>query len=205
MSSTSSTKRTERADLPATVLVGRVLRPHGVRGEVLVEVLSDVPGRLDRGSSLLPTSEEGEPLAGPAARDLPARLEVVASRPHREAALVRFAGFEDRDRAAALVGVWLAVERERVPPPPEGSFYRFELIGCRCRDGGRELGRVADVVEDGGGLLLIVEEPGEAGEGGARQLPVPFVASFLRRVDVAAGEIDLELPPGLAEACESTS
>ena len=208
MSSTSSTKRTERPDLPATVLVGRVLRPHGVRGEVLVEVLSDVPGRLDRGSSLLPTDEEGAPLAGPAARSLPPRLTVAASRPHREAALVRFAGFEDRDGAAALAGVWLAVERERVPPPPEGSFYRYELVGCRCRDAGRDLGRVVDVIEDGGGLLLIVEAAEEAGEGGGRRprrLPVPFVASFLKRVDVAAGEIDLELPPGLVEACESTS
>jgi 16S rRNA processing protein RimM len=194
--------------------VGRVLRPHGVRGEVLVEVLSDVPGRLDHGSSLLPTDEEGAPLAGPAARSLPPRLEVAASRPHREAALVRFAGFEDRDRAAALTGTWLAVERERVPPPPEGSFYNFELIGCSCRDGGRELGRVVDVVEDGGGLLLIVEEAEEVGgteeadEGRVRRprrLPIPFVASFLKRVDVAAGEIDLELPPGLVEACESTS
>jgi len=185
-----------------------VLRRHGVRGEVLVEVLSDVPGRLDRGSSLLVTDGEGEPLAGAAARDLPSCLTVAAARPHRDAVLVRFAGFEDRERAAALAGIWLAVERERVPPLPEGSFYPFELVGCRCRDGERELGRVVDVVEDGGGLLLIVEEPEGAGEEGARsprRLPIPFVASFLRRIDVAAGEIDLELPPGLAEACESTS
>jgi 16S rRNA processing protein RimM len=210
MSSTSLTKRTEREDLPATVLVGRVLRPHGVRGEMVVEVLSDVPGRLDPGSALLVADEEGVPLAGPAARRLPARLTVASSRPHRGAALVRFAGFEGRDRAAELAGVWLAVERERVPPAPEGSFYRYELIGCRCFDGERDLGRVVDVVEDGGGLLLIVEGEREAGseedgEGRPRQVPVPFVASFLRKVDVAAGEIVLALPPGLVETCESTS
>jgi ribosomal 30S subunit maturation factor RimM len=57
---------------------------------------------------------------------------------------------------------------------------------------------VAEVVEDGGGVMLIVE-----GEG--RRIPVPFVKEFLRRVDVAAGTIDLDLPEGLLETCASTS
>lgn len=212
MSSTSSTKkRTEREDLPPTVLVGRVRKPHGIRGEVTVEVLSDVPGRLDPGSSLLLADGEGEPLG--MRPGLPARVEVVASRPHQGGLLVRFAGVEDRDAAAAFTGVWLAVERSRVPPPPDGSYYRYELIGCRCRDGGREIGRVVDVIEDGGGLLLIVEgkaegrREGTKGETGdeTRQVPIPFVESFIREIDVEAGEIALELPPGLVEACESTS
>ena len=57
---------------------------------------------------------------------------------------------------------------------------------------------MVEVVEDGGGLMLIVE-----GEG--RRVPVPFVKEFLRRVDVAAGEIELALPPGFLEACASRS
>jgi len=57
---------------------------------------------------------------------------------------------------------------------------------------------VVDLLEDGGGLLLIVE--GEEG-----QVPVPFVQSFIREIDVARGTIDLELPPGLLETCASTS
>lgn len=235
MSSKSSKKRTERDDLPATVLVGRVGRPHGVRGEVVVDVLSDVPGRLDPGSSLLPADGEGEPLRPGARPGVPPRLVVAASRPYQGGALVRFEGFGDRgdrNRAAALTGLYLAVERSRVPPPPEGSFYRYELVGCRCRDGARELGRVVDVVEDGGGLLLIVEGPpagaagaGEEPDAGAaggsegprearpgadageetRRVPIPFVERFVREIDVAAGEIVLELPEGLVEACESTS
>ena len=214
MSSTSSTKRTERRDLPATVLVGRVVKPHGVRGEALVEVLSDVPGRLAAGSSLLAADEEGEPLRPGARPGVPPRLVVVASRRHdaagEGAVLVRFEGVADRDAAAALAGVWLAVERSQVPPAPAGSYYRYELVGCRCRDGARELGRVVDVIEDGGGLLLIVEgsleNPAEGREEGPRKrVPIPFVERFLREVDVAAGEIVLELPPGLVEACASTS
>jgi len=190
------------------VLVGRVGRPHGIRGEVVVDVLSDVPGRLDPGSSLLPADGEGEPLRSGARPGVPPQLAVAASRPYQGGALVRFEGFGDRDEAAALTGLYLAVERSRVPPPPEGSFYRYELVGCRCRDGARELGRVVDVVEDGGGLLLIVEAPpaGAAGAGEeTRRVPIPFVERFVREIDVAAGEIVLELPEGLVEACESTS
>jgi 16S rRNA processing protein RimM len=178
----------ERDDLPETVAVGRVLRPHGVRGEVVVALLSDVPDRFKAGSRILGV-REGAPVQP---------LTVVTSRPHKNGAVVRFEGFADPDQAAALRGLDLEVPRASVPKAPSGTYYQFELLGCLCRDGEVELGRVVEVIEDGGGLMLIVE-----GEG--RRVPVPFVKEFLRRVDVAAGEIDLVLPPGLLETCASES
>jgi 16S rRNA processing protein RimM len=181
----------ERDDLPETVAVGRVLRPHGVRGEVVVEVLSDVPGRFQKGSRLLGVRGDG------LARQV-TPLIVATSRPHKTGAVVRFEGFADPDQAAVLRGLDLEVPRSEVPKAPSGTYYQYELLGCRCRDGEGELGRVVEVVEDGGGLMLIV-----AGEG--RRVPVPFVKEFLRRVDVAAGEIDLALPPGFLDVCASES
>jgi 16S rRNA processing protein RimM len=112
--------------------------------------------------------------------------------------VVRFAGAEDRDQAEELRGLWLEIPRSQVPPAEPGTYYQYELVGCLCRVSGEELGRVSEVVEDGGGLLLIVE-----GEG--RRIPVPFVREFLREVDVAGARIDLELPPGLVETCASRS
>ncbi len=178
----------ERADLPETVAVGRVLRPHGVRGEVVVEVLSDVPARFKKGSRVTGLREGAPPLS----------LTVAAGRVHKTGAVVLFEGYGDRDRAAELRGLDLEVPRAEVPKAPRGTYYQFELIGCLCRDQGEELGRVVEVVEDGGGVMLIVE-----GEG--RRVPVPFVKEILRRVDVARGRIDLALPEGLLEACASTS
>lgn len=180
--------RAERADLPETVAVGRVLRPHGVRGEVVVQVLSDVPGRFKAGSRILGV-REGAP---------PTTLTVATSRAHKTGAVVRFEGFEDPDQAGVLRGLDLEVPRAEVPKAPPGTYYEYELLGCLCHNEGEELGRVIEVVEDGGGLMLIVE-----GEG--RRVPVPFVKDFLRRVDVAAGEIELALPPGFLEVCASES
>ena len=168
--------------------MGRVLRPHGVRGEVVVEVLSDVPGRFKKGSRITGV-REGE---------APVPLVVAASRVHKSGAVVRFEGYEDRDRAEELRGLDLEVPRAEVPKARRGTYYQFELLGCLCRNDGEELGRVVEVVEDGGGVMLIVE-----GEG--QRVPVPFVKEFLRKVDVAAGRIDLALPPGLLETCASRS
>lgn len=195
MSSKSSRKIAEgpagdvpRRDLPERVAVGRVLRPHGVRGEVVVEVLSDVPERLAPG---------GEVIAVGSGRSR--RVVVVAShRPHKSGALVRFEGIEDREGAEELRDALLEVDRTQVPAAPPGTYYWYELLGCRVRAGGDDLGEVTDLVEDGGGLLLVVSD-------GERQVPIPFVRSFLKQVDVERGRIELDLPPGLLEACASRS
>ncbi|HSG40323.1 MAG TPA: ribosome maturation factor RimM [Thermoanaerobaculia bacterium] len=179
---------TRRDDLPETVAVGRVLRSHGLKGEVVVEVLSDVPGRYEKGSRVQGVRAGRPPLS----------LVVASSRPQKGGAVVRFEGYEDRDRAEELRGLDLEVPRSEVPKAPEGTYYQFELLGCLCFNEGEALGRVVEVTEDGGGLMLIVE-----GEG--RRVPVPFVREFLREVDVEAGRIDLVLPPGLLEACASGS
>jgi len=178
----------EREDLPETVAVGRVLRPHGVRGEVVVEVLSDVPARFQKGSRVTGVREGAPPLL----------LTVATGRVHKTGAVVRFEGYDDRDRAGELRGLDLEVPRAEVPKARRGTYYQFELLGCLCRDHGEELGRVVEVVEDGGGVMLIVE-----GEG--RRIPVPFVKELLKKVDVARGVIDLKLPEGLLEICASTS
>lgn len=177
-----------RDDLPPTVTVGRVMRPHGLKGELSVLVESEVPGRFDPGSELLAL------VPGKA----PRRVKVASRREFRGGALVTFEGLADRDGAETLRGAVFEVERERVPPPEPGMYYHFQLVGCRCTEAGRDLGKVVDVIEDGGGLLLIVAD-------GERRLPIPFVRSFLREVDVERGRIDLALPEGLIETCASRS
>jgi 16S rRNA processing protein RimM len=177
-----------RRELPATVAVGRLIKAHGIRGEMFAEALSDVPGRLEAGSELIAV------LAGRP----PFRVVIETSRPFRSGALVRLRGYADRDAVEPLRGAWLEVETERVPPAEAGSYYQFQLVGCTCHEKGREIGRVVELEENGGGLLLVLED-------GARRIPVPFVAKFLKEVDVERGIIELDLPEGLLEACASAS
>ncbi|HVS14680.1 MAG TPA: ribosome maturation factor RimM [Thermoanaerobaculia bacterium] len=174
------------ADHPETVMVGRVLRPHGVRGEASVEPSTDRDDRFVAGAELIAERDGGR-----------RRLVVESSRPHKGGLLVRFSGVADRDAAEELRGSALVVPRDRVAPAPAGSYYYFELVGCVVVDAAAgELGRVTDVLEDGGGLLLEV---------GARGPLVPFVRAYLSRVDIDRRRIDVRLPEGLVEACASTS
>ena len=175
--------------LPETVLGGRVVTAHGVQGEVVGEELTDVDGRFDGGREVMLLRADG-------AFD---RETISRVGSYKGRLLVGFVGCDDRDRAESWRGREIHVRREDVPLAPEGEFYYFQLIDCDCRDvEAGNLGRVQSVIEDGGGLLL------EVGRGG-RILLIPFVRSYVCRVDVERREIDLELPPGLLETCESTS
>ncbi len=193
MSSRSSKKTSSSSSSDGeTVEVGRVVRPHGIAGEAVVEPLTDVPGRFAAGAELLAS------LPG-ALEGAVSRLTVESCRPHRGRLLVRFAGVGDRDEVEALRGAVLEVPLSAVPVPPADTWYYFQLAGCRCRDRRHgDLGEVADVVEDGGGVLLVIDD-------GSRRLPVPFVRGMIREIDPDGRRIELDLPEGLLEACASKS
>lgn len=185
MDSKSSTSEAQE-DL---VVVGVVRRPHGLLGELAIEVLSDVPGRIAPGVGLWLVSATG-------ARQ---QVTVAAARPHREHLLVKLAGVADRTAAEPLKGASLEIERSKVPAAAEGAFYHFELVGCRCQDRALgTLGEVADVVEGPGATMLRVV--GEKGE-----LLIPFVESFLGDIDVVARTIEVVLPEGFLDVCGSKS
>ncbi len=178
---------------PDTVIVGRVRKPHGVRGEVRIEVLSDNADRFVAGVELqLVPSELSRGLT-------PRTVTIERSRPDKGDLLVHFEGIEDRDAVEGWRGALLEVDRASVPAAEDGTYYYFELVGCRCHDRqAGDLGEIVDVLEDGGGLLLLTRH-------GDRELPIPFVNRFIEHIDIQAGRIELNLPPGLVELCTSKS
>ncbi len=168
-----------------------MLRPHGVRGDVLVAPDSDRPDRFVVGARFAAAPRGSE-------TPEPGEHELAAARRHGEALVIRFSGCADRSAAERLRGHTLLVERSTLPRPPADHYYHYELVGCRCRDqDGGDLGLVVAVVEGGGGHLLEIATAG-------RRLLVPFVAAHVRRVDPGAAIIELALPEGLIEACGST-
>lgn len=185
--------RSTRSDDSEMVAVGSVLRAHGLRGEVLVLPDSENPARFQSGSELF--VREGARLR---------RLEVASSRSHRGRELVQFVDVRDRDGAEALQGALLEAPEESVPAAEEGTFYYFQLVGCRVVDRALgDLGEVTEVVEDGGGVLLSVARR-HRGDGDGSVL-IPFANQLLPEINVEERLIRSDLPPGLLEACGSTS
>ena len=168
---------------PERLVVGRIVKPHGTRGEVVVEILSDAPERFARGARM----EAGDPSGARTP------LKVRKSRDDRGRLLVTFAGIADRDAAAALRGMLLSIPSAEAAPPPEGTFYEWQIRGLDVVDeDGRPLGTLAGVVERAGNDLWVID----TGHGEAL---VPAVDEFIRSVDLDAGRIVIHVIPGLLE------
>jgi 16S rRNA processing protein RimM len=166
------------------VVIGRIGRPHGIRGEVTVEVRTDSPDiRYAPGSVLV--TEPGS--FGP--------VTVAGVRWHQGRMLLALKGVVDRNAAEALRGVILSTEVDAADSPGEpDEFYDHQLVGLRAElSDGTPLGEVDDVVHLPAQDLLSVVT------GDSREILIPFVAEFVPTVDIAAGRIIVAPPPGLLE------
>ena len=168
---------------PDRLVVGRILRPHGVRGELSVEVLSDAPERFVPGAEV----GVGDP-DGPAP---PEPAVIRAARQHLGRLLLSLEGVDDRDAADRFRGAWLSIPVASARPLGQDEFWPHQLVGLTVVDqAGRERGRVADVVPGAAHDLLSVELPG-----GATAL-VPAVAALVT-VELDAGRVLVDAVPGL--------
>ena len=172
-----------RTPPPDRLVVGRVLRPHGIRGELSVEVLSDAPERFAPGAELGVGDPDGpEPLG---------TATVAAARRHQGRLLLGFEGVDDRDAADRYRGAWLSIPVTEARPLEPDEFWPHQLVGLAVVDRqGRQRGRVADVVPGAAHDLLAVEVPG-----GATAL-VPAVAALVT-VELEAGRVLVDAVPGL--------
>jgi 16S rRNA processing protein RimM len=165
------------------VVVGRIGRPHGVRGEVTVEVRTDDPDlRFTPGAVLL---------TDPASRG---PLTVEGARWHREILLLTIAGVDSRETAETYRNTELLVPLADLPEldDPE-DFYDHQLVGLTARStDGTVLGEVAAVRHEGADLL-VVRRP----EGG--EALIPFVAAIVPTVDLDGGYLVVDPPEGLLE------
>jgi 16S rRNA processing protein RimM len=167
------------------LVVGRVGRPHGIRGAVTIDVHTDDPDIRFAVGATLPTDPAA---AGP--------LTVEAVRWHSGRLLVEFAGITDRTQAEALRGTWLTMDSAQVTSPASpDEFYDHELVGLAVvTTAGEPVGVVTDVRHHGQDLLVI--QPAQPHRDG---LLVPFVAAIVPEVDVAAGRLVIDPPPGLLD------
>jgi 16S rRNA processing protein RimM len=168
------------------LVVGRIGRPHGLRGEVTIEVRTDDP--LDRFA-----------FGAVLATDPPARgpLTVSAARLHSGRMIVAFEGYENREAAEELRDTLLRIDSADLAPlaDPE-EFYDHDLIGLAVVTvDGEDVGVVADVLHHGQDLLVVAGGGSRSGT----EIMVPFVAALVPEVDVPGGKLTIDPPVGLLD------
>jgi 16S rRNA processing protein RimM len=165
------------------VLVGRIARAHGNRGQVIVDPATDFPDeRFKAGSALF--IRRGETVDSVTVEDV---------RFHRGRPIIALAGIDTMDAAEALAGIELRITSDALQPLPAGSFYHHDLVGCAVETPrGEHVGRVRAVEGDSGGSRLVVE-----GTGG--DILVPIAEGICVAIDVEGRKVVIEPPEGLLE------
>lgn len=181
--------------LPDCASIARVRRPHGVRGELAVEVMTDEPDAiLAPGSRVFQGTPDGALWLDPRTRQ-PRELHVTGLRPVKDGWLVTLAEITDRTEAERWNGRHLLVPVDELAEPDEGEVFAHELVGMALLDAdtGAPLGEVVEFYEVPQGLLL------EFRTAGGALASVPFVDEFVHEVDREGRRIRVRLPDGLLE------
>lgn len=176
------------------VVVGRIGKAHGLRGELSVEPRTDEPDRrFAPGAVLDARTPRGD---RPPGAGRPTSLTVRGTRWHQSRLLVTFEEITDRTQAEAARGLLLEVQVDPAESPQDPEeFYDHQLVGCAVvTTGGRPVGELAEVLHGSAQDLLSVRD--EAGN----EILVPFVSALVPEVDVAARRIVVEDLPGLVSA-----
>jgi 16S rRNA processing protein RimM len=184
------------------ITLARVKKTQGRRGEVAVEVHTDVPGRFAQGMKLfaLPAEAQAGRLAGLIGGNEKRReLEVEDLWPHKEWLVLKFLGVDSMTEAEALIGCELQVPLSPRADLGAGWNYVSDLVGCTVLDQGHEIGRIADVQFGAGEAPLLVVV-----DGAGKKFDVPFAEAYLKGVegigvDLDRREVRMNLPQGMLE------
>ncbi|MET9325867.1 ribosome maturation factor RimM [Tsukamurella sp. NPDC003166] len=169
------------------LVIGRVAKSHGIRGELVVEVRTDSPELR---------FADGAVLTGRRPREKNTRTyTVAASRNHSGRLLVRLQGVNDRTAADELRGTLFLIDSADVEPSDDpDEFYDHELEGLAVRTvGGEDVGVIAEVLHAPGGELLSVKAPD------GREILIPFVTAIVPEIDIAGGVVTVDPPEGLLD------
>lgn len=170
----------KNASEPDFLIVGKIIRPHGVRGDVTMMIITDYPDRLHDFETLY-VGQTYQP------------HRVASLRRHRDAMLLRFEGFADRDSVEIFRNQFVYVGRADAAPLEEGEYYFYQLENIRVvTDDGEELGRLVDYIETGANDVYIVRGP-------RGDLLLPVIPEVIVRVDIEARVMTVHLLEGLIE------
>jgi 16S rRNA processing protein RimM len=161
------------------LVIGKLRRPHGVHGEMLMDVITDFPERIKAGILVF---------VGPQYQE-----QIIRSvRPNAGTMLVAFEGFNSPEEVGVLRNMNLYVRAADRPPLPEGEYYHHQLIGLPVvTDEGQKLGILAEILENAANDIYVVRP--EAGP----EILLPAIDSVILEIDLQQAEIRVHLLAGL--------
>ena len=163
---------------PEFLIVGRILAPWGIKGEVKVEVITDFPERFAPRNLVYINSHP---------------FEIESCRPHKQFLVLKLAAIDSVEVAEQLRDCDLTITRAELPELPEGQYYTFQLIGLVVvTTDGESLGQVADIMTTAGNDVYIVE--GKRGE-----ILIPAIEDVVKSIDLKKGTITIEAIEGLLD------
>jgi len=165
------------------VVIARAVKPRGLKGEIVAELLTDFPDRFEELEELILVSPSGERSKK--------QLEDYWFQNNR--VVLKMAGYDDVEAAKELVGFEFAVpESERVPLPAD-HYYDWELEGCTVKVGDESIGTVKSVIKTGGAEILVVTD-----DSGKERL-IPLADEIVVEIDAAGKAIVIDPPEGLLD------
>ncbi|MBM3156698.1 MAG: 16S rRNA processing protein RimM [Chloroflexi bacterium] len=163
---------------PEFLIVGRILAPWGIKGEVKVEVITDFPELFAPCNLVYLDSRP---------------FEIESCRPHKQFLVLKLASVDSIEAAEKLRECDLTIPRSGLPELPEGQYYTFQLIGLDVvTTGGERLGHIADIMTTAGNDVYIVE--GKCGE-----ILIPAIEDVVKSIDLKKGTIVIEAIEGLLD------
>ena len=159
------------------VLVGRIAAPWGVRGDVKIEVFSDIPSRFQPGSVLY-------------LKNKPAKVQ--KSHRTKGGMVIKLEALNNRNDAEALRGELLTVPQENVESLPEGSYYYFQILGMKVQtEEGEHLGTIKEIIETGTNDVYVVGAPDK------KDVLIPALDGVIFSVNLDENVMTVNLPEGL--------
>lgn len=164
---------------PEFLAVGKLRRPHGVRGEMQMDVLTDFPERLKPGVTVY-LGEHHEPH----------RIHNI--RGHDQALLVTFDGYQNPEGVGVFRNTMVYVRVNELPPLPDGEYYHHQLLDLQVfREDGEYLGILAEILVTGANDVYVIETDD------GTEILLPAINDVIREIDLERGQIRVHLLPGL--------
>ena len=184
--STQSSNRgsVEESAEPRFLAVGRIAKPHGVLGEVRVELMTDHPERFEWLDAIYVGEKN------------PRRVPIVSVRYHQDVVLLKLDGYPTRTEAELLRGELLQVPESEAVPLEDDEYFLYQLIGIEVfTEQGRHLGQLTEILETGANNVIVIDDE-------SHQNHIPHNPDVIREVDIENRRLVIHPMPGLIAGLE---